>query len=209
MSFSVEALFAWFEAMAHDPISLAAALALSTLVTEDGALVAGSLLVGSAVASPLLVIAALTIGIVGGDIALYGAGWTASEFRWLKRKLPIKKAKKVRHWLRGREAMVLFFSRFMPGTRLVTYVTFGFLRLSLARFLTVMSVAAMIWVTALVLFISEIQQAFSSIGAVPAALVAAGIAIILIIFTPKIMRRSRHAISLDEASPETTAANDQ
>lgn len=209
MSFSVEALFAWLEAMAHDPFSLALALALSTLVTEDGALVAGSLLVGSAVASPLLVVSALTIGIVGGDIALYAAGWTASEFRWLKRRLPIKKAKKVRHWLSGREALVLFFSRFMPGTRLVTYVTFGFLRLSLIRFIIVMSIAAIIWVTALVLFISEIQQAFSSAGAVPAALLAAATAIILIIVTPKILRRSRHATSLDEASEETIANDDQ
>lgn len=40
---SPEAILAWLEAMTHDPLGLAVALALATLVTEDGALVAGSL----------------------------------------------------------------------------------------------------------------------------------------------------------------------
>lgn len=202
MSFTVEELYAWFEAMAHDPMSLAIALALSTLITEDGALVAGSLLVGSSVASPLLIIAALTLGIVGGDIALYCAGWTASEFRWLKRRLPLKKAKKLRNWIRGREALILFFSRFMPGTRLVTYVTFGFLRLSLLQFTVVMSVAAIIWVTAIVMFISEIQRALAGIGTIPASIIAGLSAITLIIIVPKFIRKSRHATSLDNAKEE-------
>lgn len=188
--------------MAHDPMSLAIALALSTLITEDGALVAGSLLVGSSVASPLLIIAALALGIVGGDIALYCAGWTASEFRWLKRRLPLKKAKKLRNWIRGREALILFFSRFMPGTRLVTYVTFGFLRLSLLQFTVVMSVAAIIWVTAIVMFISEIQRALAGIGTIPASIIAGLSAITLIIIVPKFIRKSRHATSLDNAKEE-------
>lgn len=208
MAISAETLIAWLEAMAHDPLSLGIALALSTLVTEDGALVAGSLLVGSAITSPLLVITALILGIVGGDIALYGVGWSAGEFRWLKQRLPIKQAKKARTWLRGRETAVLFFSRFMPGTRLITYVTFGFLRLPLAHFVAVMTVAAMVWVTALVLFISEIQQAFSGIGTIPAAIIAASIAIVFIVFVPKIARKSKHATTLDAADIGVSETHD-
>lgn len=207
MNFSPEAIFAWLEAMTHDPFGLAAALALATLVTEDGALVAGSLLVGSDLASPWLVISALLVGIVGGDVALYFAGWSAREFRAIRQRLPIKRAKKIRNWLRGRETAILFFSRFLPGTRLVTYVTFGFLRLSLAHFVVVMTIACMVWVIGVVFFISEIQRAFSGMGGTVAALVATGAAVTIILIAPRLARRSKSATTLDDAVEESTDAS--
>lgn len=204
---SPEAITAWLEAMTHDPFGFAVALALATLVTEDGALIAGSLLVGGGLVSPVLVIAALLIGIVGGDIALYAVGWLAREVRMLRRKLPIKRAKKVRNWLRGRETAVLFFSRFLPGTRLVTYLTFGFLRLSLVHFAVVMTIACLVWVVGVVFFISEIQKAFSGMGGTFAALVAAGFAILIILVAPKLARRSKRATTLDDAVEEQANAS--
>ena len=207
MAFTPEAILAWLEALAHDPLSLAVALALATFVTEDGTLIAGSLLVGGGIASPLLVIAALAVGIVGGDIVLYTVGWSAREIRALRRRLPIKQAKRVRNWLRGRETAILFFSRFMPGTRLVTYLTFGFLRLSLIHFTLVMTAACLIWVVSIVLFISEIQKAFSGIGGTYAALIAAAIAIVVIIFAPKVVGRHKAAKTLEDAEIEGPANN--
>lgn len=199
---SPEAILAWLEAMTHDPFGLAVALALATLVTEDGALVAGSLLVGGDLASPWLVISALLVGIVGGDIALYFAGWTAREFKFLRQRLPVKRAKKIRNWLRGRETVILFFSRFLPGTRLVTYVTFGFLRLSIVHFAIVMSIACLIWVVSIVFFISEIQRAFSGMGGTVAALVATAAAFAIIMLAPRLARRSDKATTLDDAVEE-------
>lgn len=207
MDASPEAIFAWLEAMTHDPFGLAVALALATLLTEDGAVVAGSLLVGGDLASPWLVISALFIGIVGGDVALYFAGWSARELRPIRERLPIKRAKKVRNWLRGRETAILFFSRFLPGTRLVTYVTFGFLRLSLAHFVMVMSFACVIWVVGIVFFISEIQRAFSGMGGTVAALIAAGAAVLIILIAPRLARRSKSATTLDDAVEETIDAS--
>ncbi len=207
MTFTPEAIFTWLEAMALDPFSLGIALALATFVTEDGTLIAGSLLVGSGVASPALVITALVAGIVGGDIVLYTVGWSAREIRALRRRLPIKQAKKVRNWLRGRETAILFFSRFMPGTRLVTYLTFGFLKLSLIHFTLVMTAACLVWVVSIVLFISEIQKAFSDIGGTYAALIAAATAVIVIIFAPKLVRRHKAAKTLEDAEIEGSANN--
>ena len=207
MTLTPEAIFAWLEAMAHDPLSLAVALALATFVTEDGALIAGSLLVGGDIAAPALVMAALVAGIVGGDIVLYAVGWSAREIRALRRRLPIRQAKKIRNWLRGRETAILFFSRFMPGTRLVTYLTFGFLRLSLMHFTVVMTAACLVWVVSIVLFISEIQKAFSDFGGTYAALIAAAIAVIVIIFAPKLVRRHKSAKTLDDAETESTATH--
>ncbi len=204
---SPEAITAWLEAMTHDPFGLGIALALATLVTEDGALVAGSLLVGGGLASPVLVISALIIGIVGGDIALYAVGWTAREIRSLRQRLPIKRAKRIRNWLRGRETLILFFSRFLPGTRLVTYLTFGFLRLSLPHFVAVMTVASMVWVVAIVMFISEIQRAFSGMGGTFAAIAATLSAFGLIILAPRLARRSKKATTLDDAVEESVDAS--
>ncbi len=207
MTWTPEAIVAWLEATTHDPLGLGVALALATLVTEDGTLVAGSLLVGSGLASPLLVVVALLVGIVGGDAALYAVGWAARESRTLRRRLPIKRAKKVRNWLRGRETAVLFFSRFLPGTRLVTYLTFGFLRLSFLHFITVMTVACMLWVIGIVFFISEIQKAFSGIGGLYAALIATAAAVGIIVVAPKLAGKSKRATTLDDVGLERS--NDQ
>ena len=204
---SPEAITAWLEAMTHDPFGLAIALAVSTLVTEDGALVAGSLLVGGGLASPFLVIASLIVGIVGGDIALYAVGWTAREIRSLRQRLPIKRAKRIRNWLRGRETVILFFSRFLPGTRLVTYLTFGFLRLSLMHFVLVMTVACTLWVVGIVLFVSEIQQAFSGMGGTFAAITATIVAFATIMIAPRFARRSKQATTLDDAVEESIDAS--
>lgn len=197
-----EMIATWLEAMAQDPFGLGLALALATLVTEDGALIAGSLLVGGGIVSPVLVIASLVIGIVGGDIALYAVGWTAREVRALRRRLPIKRAKKVRYWLRGRETAILFFSRFLPGTRLVTYLTFGFLRLSLVHFIAVMTMACLIWVIGVVLFISEIQKAVAGMGGTYAALIAAACAVGVILVAPRLARKSKRATTLEDAKGE-------
>jgi len=168
---------AWLEASAADPLMLGAALALATLATEDGALIAGSLLVGSGVTTPLFAISALAFGILAGDIALYGAGWSARSSTFLRKYLPVKKSRGLRRWLLGKETAILFFSRFTPGTRLVTYVTFGFLKLSFVRFVVVMTIAALLWVTGMVLFISEIQQAFAAFGPWIGALAGVGFAL--------------------------------
>ena len=177
MDLSVETLMAWLEASAADPILLGAALALATLATEDGALIAGSLLVGSSIISPLFAIAALAFGILAGDLGLYGAGWAARNSSFLRKQLPVKKSRGLRRWLQGKETAILFFSRFTPGTRLVTYVTFGFLKLSFMRFTVVMTIASLLWVTGMVLFISEIQQLFAAYGGLIGALVAVAIAL--------------------------------
>lgn len=206
MDFAPEQLLAWLESLVQTPLVFALALAASTFVTEDGAVIAGSLLVGSEVASPLLVVLALIGGIVGGDIILYAAGWSARTLRPLRRSLPIKKAKKLRQWLRGRETAVLFFSRFMPGTRLITYVSFGFLRLSLLQFTSVMLVAATVWVTALVFFISEIQQALATVGSVWATIIAALSAILFIYFAPRLIARLKPAKDL-QAMPGMKKGN--
>ncbi len=196
MNVSVDTIMTWLETSAGNPWLLATALALATLATEDGALIAGSLLVGSGVTTPIIAVTALAVGITAGDIGLYGAGWSARSSKFLRKYLPVKKSRGLRRWLKGKETTVLFASRFMPGTRLVTYVTFGFLKLSFVRFTLVMTIASVLWVTGMVLFISEIQKAFATYGDWIGALIAAIFFVGIMILIRLLMARQKLAPAL-------------
>ncbi|WP_286829762.1 MULTISPECIES: DedA family protein [Kordiimonas] len=193
MTITPDTLLAMAEGLANQPLMLACVLALATLVTEDGTLIAGSLMVGAGLASAPFVIAAVAFGIAAGDVGLYGLGAAAQKSRWLKRRLPLRKTRDFRRWLEGKSTPVLFASRFLPGTRLPTYLTFGFLRLPLMHFTLVMSVAALVWVTLMVLFVSHVQKAVAHLGGwagiTAGVLVAAG----LIMLSHRLVRKSRYA----------------
>ncbi|MCK0068375.1 DedA family protein [Kordiimonas laminariae] len=202
MDLSPENIIQLLESLAHDPLLLGLALALATFATEDGTLIAGSILVGMGVVSPLFAITAIATGILVGDIGLYGLGWTARDNNYLRKKLPIGKTRKLRRWLKGKESGVLFFSRFTPGTRLVTYLTFGFLKLSFTRFVIVMGAAAIVWVTAMVLFVSEIQQAFSEYGSIASISAAVIVALAMIILIPRFIKTSGLSTQLPDPTEE-------
>jgi len=201
-----ETVSTWIQLVAHDPLMLMLVLAIATFVTEDGALVAGSLLVGSSMVSPSLIILALASGILVGDLALYALGWSARTNRFIRKRLPINKTRGIRRWLKAREATVLFVSRFTPGTRLITYVTYGFLKLSIIRFVIVMMVAGIIWVSSAVFFISEIQQILASFGTWPSALVAALCGITFIVLVPRLSKRLLNTQPLQELNTEGSDA---
>lgn len=198
-----ETVIAWTEALVHDPLLLAAVLALSTLLTEDGTLIAGSLLVGSGMAPAPLAITAIALGITLGDVGLYGLGALARKSRFLRSRLPLKRAAGLKRWLRGKRTPVLFFSRFLPGTRLPTYLAFGFLRLPLMHFSVVMALASAVWVTAMVLFVSEIQKAFAGLGTVPAVAAGLVVAFLVIALARRAAQRSKFAEVSRAATPST------
>lgn len=192
----------WIQYVAHDPLLMAISLALATFLTEDGALIAGSLLVGAGEANASLVISALAAGIISGDIALYALGWSARTNKYLRKRLPVKKSRGLRRWLRDREATILFTSRFTPGTRLITYVTFGFLKLSIIRFTIVMTISGALWVSAMVLFISEIQQATEQLGGVLSLSIALAVGLTLIFAIPRLIKMLSPSKSIHDAEAE-------
>jgi membrane protein DedA with SNARE-associated domain len=199
---TVDSTINWLLSLAHDPWSLAIALAVATLVSEDGALITGSLLVGNEMTSPGLAIFALTFGIAAGDVGLYGLGALAKQSRFLRKRLPLRKARSLKSWLEKRQTAVLFSSRFLPGTRLPTYVTFGFFGLSLIRFTIVMSIAAIVWVSGMVLFVSQIQQLFSEIGSTVGIIGGIVFAFAFVVVIPFLIRKSNHTKELPPTSPD-------
>ncbi|RMB07819.1 DedA family protein [Eilatimonas milleporae] len=186
---TADQIIAHITALTDRPLLLAAALALATLITEDGALIAGSLLVGNGSLDPFIAVTALVIGIAGGDVGLYGLGSLARTSRALRRRLPLRRIQKLKRWLRGRQTPVLFLSRFLPGTRMPTYVGFGYLRFSLTHFSLVMLSAAIVWVSAMVLFVSQTQRFLTEIGGTWGMAGGAATALILIVGMPHFARR--------------------
>ncbi len=179
------------EGLAHDPVMLGLALALATLVTEDGTLIAGALLASGGYADPSFIILAIALGITLGDIGLYGVGVLAGKWRWLKLKINADRLSRLNDWLQPRQSKVLFFSRFLPGTRLPTYLAFGYLKLSLLHFTIIMALASALWVSGMVLLVSVAQNIFTALLGPWAPLFGIAFAVTLIFGLPRLLRRSQ------------------
>lgn len=136
-------------ALGTNPWAIAAAIILATFVLEDAATIAAALLAAEAVISPWAALAALVAGIFAGDLMLYGLGAYARTHDWAKRLIGEKRMEKGRAWLKRRYVPALIGARFMPGLRLPTYTSSGFLGLPFAPFAGVAAGAGLIWTTAI------------------------------------------------------------
>ncbi|MCG8461454.1 MAG: alpha/beta fold hydrolase [Holophagales bacterium] len=128
-------------------------LALATFVSEDLTCIAAGLLVarGSLGLTPAVVACAL--GIFVGDFGLYLAGRFGRPFldraplRWLMRPGDLKRSE---IWFERRGPLVILLSRFLPGTRIPTYVSAGLLGMHPVRFGIYLLVPVALWTPLLV-----------------------------------------------------------
>ena len=130
------------------------ALAVATLISEDLACITAGLLVSDGRAGFLLVMLACLVGIFVGDMMLFLLGkfvgrrvlnWRA--VRWVVSPERLEKSAK---WLDRNGAAVIFTSRFIPGTRLPTYLAAGLLHRGTLRFTLYFLVSAAVWTPLLV-----------------------------------------------------------
>lgn len=138
------------------PLAKAFGFFLATFVLEDVATVAAGLSLATGGISWPLAFIFCFLGIWLGDAALYAlarfAGRTWFEkSSWKKYAPQVARSEK---WFAQKGAIILIFSRMLPGTRLPTYLAAGFLRVGLPRFLVITGVAAFVW-TAIILKLSE------------------------------------------------------
>lgn len=94
------------------------------------------------------------VGIVAGDLLLYCVGYASGGFllntRWVRHYLKPEKIARAKSWLEISGAKMIVLSRFVPGTRLPTYVAAGVLRMPVARFTLLLLFAALVWTPLLV-----------------------------------------------------------
>ena len=146
ISLSVSALM---QAATGRPLVQAGAIILGTFILEDAATVIAGMQVQSGKLALPIAIAALYVGIVLGDMGLYGLGKLASLWPALRRLIQTDRRIQGRDWLRQRVFRIVFMSRFMPGARLPIYTTCGFLSAGFIRFASAAACATLIWTTLL------------------------------------------------------------
>lgn len=139
---------------AHSSLYVMVVLALGTLISEDIACVAAGLLVADGSLSFAAAVSACFVGIVAGDLTLVMVGRTVGRravavapLRWVIDAGALTRAER---WFSQRGLSVMMASRFMPGTRLPTYLAAGVLRAPLLTFTWWFVVAGAIWTPLLV-----------------------------------------------------------
>lgn len=122
---------------------------LGTFVLEDAATVLAALDVQVGQVELAVGLGALYVGIVLGDIGLYGLGYLAARVPWARRFVPPERYRAGREWLDAHLVRTVFVSRFLPGARLPTYTACGFLGADLRRFILTAIGATLIWTSLL------------------------------------------------------------
>lgn len=129
-------------------------LALATLVSEDLACIAAGLLVARGTLGFLPASLACFLGILGGDFLLYLAGRFGGRAAIARPPLSwwisAEKVERGEAWFRERGGRILFAARFLPGSRLPTYVAAGLLGCPIGLFTLWLAGAGALWTPGLV-----------------------------------------------------------
>ncbi len=133
----------------HSPFFQAGAIILGTFILEDAATVIAAMQTAQGALPMPLALTSLYIGIVLGDLGLYALGRLSARIGWLARRLPPHRQETIRAFIAGRIFQVVLISRFLPGMRLPTYTTCGFVAANLRKFTLAAVVATTCWTSLL------------------------------------------------------------
>ncbi len=129
-------------------------LAAATLVSEDLTCIGAGLLVARGTVAFVPATIACIIGIVLGDLLLFAAGRFLGRpalpyppLSWIVKPADVRRASE---WFAHRGPWLILATRFLPGTRLPTYVAAGILRTRALTFTGIFLLAALVWTPALV-----------------------------------------------------------
>ncbi|MBV9524080.1 MAG: VTT domain-containing protein [Alphaproteobacteria bacterium] len=132
-------------AMEAQPVLQFGAIVAGTFILEDATSVLAALAAASGYVPAAVALAALYVGIALGDAGLYALGRLASTHPWARRYVRSDMAGRIQRWLAGRLATAVIATRFLPGMRLPTYTTCGFLSVPFARFMLAVIAATLVW----------------------------------------------------------------
>ncbi len=138
-------------------------IALATLVSEDLACIAGGLLVAQGRLGFIEATGACFAGIFFGDLMLYGLGrlgrpWLArAPLKWFISPTAVVRSTR---WFEQRGPWVILLSRFLPGTRLPTYVAAGLLRTNVWKFALNLLIPVALWTPLLVSLARTVGERF-------------------------------------------------
>ena len=147
---SISAIFVHFIHSAVGSTALTGlAIVIATFILEDPTtILVGVLSAGNVVSVPIALIS-LYLGIVLGDLGLYGLGSLARTHPRLAQYVEHERVTPVKSWFEKRYALTIFSVRFIPGLRLPTYTASGFFRMPFGTFLVTAIGATLVWTTVL------------------------------------------------------------
>ena len=131
------------------PVVQAGAIIIGTFILEDAATVVAGMQVQDGKLIWPLALVALYVGVIAGDMGLYGLGKLAAYWPFLLRIVRPDRKAQGQQWLSGRVFKIVFVSRFLPGARLPTYTTCGFFSAGFFKFSAAAALATLIWTTIL------------------------------------------------------------
>src|SRR5207244_1853186 len=129
----------------------ATAIILLSFVAEDAATIPSALSIfGGPISWPLGFAACFT-GIWLGDLGLYSlarcAGKNVLRSRWLARLADPATITRCEKTFAQNSALTLIASRFIPGTRLPTYLAAGLFAMPARRFALITAIGALLWIS--------------------------------------------------------------
>lgn len=133
---------------------LPGSLFFGTFITEDLSCVAAGIFTADGHIDYVTATIACTLGIWLGDIGLYLIGWLTTRgllrWGWARRRMQGMSKSSWRRAFAQHGAKILFTSRFLPGTRVPSYLAAGAIGWPLWRFAAVLGLAVVIWTPLLV-----------------------------------------------------------
>jgi membrane protein DedA with SNARE-associated domain len=126
------------------------AIILLSFVSEDAATISSALSIFGGPISWPVGFAACFAGIWLGDLGLYSVaryvGRPVLQTRWVTRFADQAAIERCQKKFNERGSVALLASRFVPGTRLPTYLAAGLLSMPVTRFAIVTAIGALVWI---------------------------------------------------------------
>jgi membrane protein DedA with SNARE-associated domain len=139
--------------LSADPLLQGTLAAVATFILEDPTTIGCGLLVADGRMALATAFIGVSLGIAVGDVGLYGIGRMLGprvvRWGWVGQE----QLDRASLWFRRNVVSAVLLSRFVPGTRLATYLAAGVLHAPLSRFVFVVVVASIVW-TALLLSVT-------------------------------------------------------
>lgn len=158
-------------------------LAVSTFGSEDLTCVGAGLLVASGRIDLPTALGGCAVGIFVGDVGLYALGRLFAGSALVTRLgVSPRRLAEAREWLRRRGAAAVLLSRFLPGTRLATYLAAGVLGMPALRFCGWFALAVVLWTPILVGGTALLGREFvDRLGSIQVGLLVAGGVVLVVV----------------------------
>ncbi|MDH5654571.1 MAG: alpha/beta fold hydrolase [Spirochaetia bacterium] len=138
-----------------NPYLTMSALTSATFVSEDLTCITSGLLVRDKKIDIFVAVLGCFLGIFFGDMGLWIFGrLLASPLRrmkWFQNSMIMKQTEQMGYWFSQNTGKAVFFSRFIPGTRFITFTGAGFAGAKAWRFMLWAMAAAFLWTPLLVI----------------------------------------------------------